>query len=106
MIDVAARLQYLMNERNMNMYSLAKKSNVPWNTIKNIYSRGTMPNINTISMLCDGLGISLVQFFADSEDTIHLTSEQQYVIDRWNALSDNEKRVISDMMDALIKNKE
>ena len=50
-------------------------------------------------MLCDGLGITLAQFFDVDGDTVHLTAEQQRVINRWDALTDREKEVIDGMMD-------
>ena len=55
MIDIGERLQQLMDERGLNMYSLAKRSGLSWNTIKNFYSRQSKPTVTTISMLCDGL---------------------------------------------------
>lgn len=99
MIDVGERLKELMDERGLNMHSLAKKSGLSWNTIKNFYSRKTKPTVTTISMLCDGLGITLAQFFDVDGETVHLTAEQQRVINRWDALTDREKEVIDGMMD-------
>ena len=65
MVNVRDRLKQLMDERDLNMYSLAKRSGLSWNTIKNIFSRSTNPTVTTLSMLCDGLGITLAQFFED-----------------------------------------
>ena len=63
MIDVGERLKELMEARGLNMHSLAKRSGLSWNTIKNFYTRKSIPTVTTISMLCDGLGITLAQFF-------------------------------------------
>ena len=44
--------------------SAGDQSAVPPSTVKNIlYGKSTNPGIVTIKMLCDGLGISLVDFF-------------------------------------------
>jgi len=82
MIDIGARLQQLMDERRLNIYSLAKKSNLSWNTIKNFYSRQTKPTVATLSMLCDGLGITMAQFFDAEGESVHLTAEQQHLLSR------------------------
>ncbi len=105
MIDVGERLKELMDERGLNMHSLAKKSGLSWNTIKNFYARKTKPTVTTISMLCDGLGITLAQFFDVEGETVHLTAEQQHVIDRWDALSDREKQAMSEMLDIVLENR-
>ena len=105
MIDVGERLKELMDERGLNMHSLAKKSGLSWNTIKNFYAQKTKPTVTTISMLCDGLGITLAQFFDVEGETVHLTAEQQHVIDRWDALSDREKQAMSEMLDIILENR-
>ena len=102
MIDIGERLQQLMDERGLNMYSLAKRSGLSWNTLKNFYSRQSKPTVTTISMLCDGLAITLSQFFEEESDNAHLTAEQQHLINRWNQLTDNEKQTISDTIDLIL----
>lgn len=102
MINVRERLQELMDERDLNMYALAKRSGLSWNTIKNIFSRTTNPTVTTLSMLCDGLGITLAQFFEEEQDVTHLTAEQQHLINRWNQLTDREKESISSMVDIIL----
>lgn len=61
---VRDRLLQLCGQRNMSLHRLATESAVPPSTVKNIlYGKSTNPGIVTIKMLCDGLGISLVDFF-------------------------------------------
>lgn len=102
MINVRDRLQMLMDERGLNMYSLAKRSGLSWNTIKNIFSRSTNPTVTTLSMLCEGLSITLAQFFEDGSENVHLTAEQQHLVNRWDQLSDREKETISNMIDVIL----
>ena len=61
---VRDRLLRLCGQKNMSLHRLATESAVPPSTVKNIlYGKSTNPGIVTIKMLCDGLGISLVDFF-------------------------------------------
>ena len=61
---VRDRLLQLCGQKNMSLHRLATESSVPPSTVKNIlYGKSTNPGIVTIKMLCDGLGISLVDFF-------------------------------------------
>lgn len=61
---VRNRLLTLCEERNMSIHRLATESAVPPSTVKNIlYGKSRNPGIVTLKMLCDGLGISLVEFF-------------------------------------------
>ena len=65
---VKNRLMRLCEERHMAIHKLAMESAVPPSTIKNIlYRKSVNPGIVTIKMLCDGLGITLVEFFDTPE---------------------------------------
>lgn len=61
---VAKRIECLCKEHKTTINGLANSAAVPPSTIKNIiYGASKNPGISTIKMLCDGLGISIVEFF-------------------------------------------
>lgn len=61
---VAQRLIQLMREKNLTMNGLAQISAVPPSTVKNIfYGKSQNPGIVTIKLLCDGMGITITEFF-------------------------------------------
>ncbi len=65
---VKNRLLRLCHERRMSIHKLAMESAVAPSTIKNIlYGKSKNPGIVTIKMLCDGLGITLIDFFNTPE---------------------------------------
>lgn len=65
---VKNRLLRLCEEKRMSIHKLATESAVPPSTIKNIlYGKSVNPGVVTIKMLCDGLGISLTEFFDTPE---------------------------------------
>ena len=62
--QVALRIQQLCAAHGYNINSLARKAGIPPTTLKNIiYGNSRNPGIITITLLCDGLGISLYDFF-------------------------------------------
>lgn len=65
---VKDRLLALCAEKRMSIHKLAIESAVPPSTIKNIlYGKSQNPGIVTIKMLCDGLGVTLNEFFNTQE---------------------------------------
>ena len=65
---VKNRILYLCEERKMTINKLATESGVAPSTIKNIlYGKSQNPGIVTLKMLCDGLGITLIEFFNTKE---------------------------------------
>lgn len=61
---VANRIDELCKERNITINNLSYISGVPNSTIKGIfYKRSKNPGVVTIKKICDGLDISLPDFF-------------------------------------------
>lgn len=72
---VKNRILRLLEEKKMPIHKLAIESAVAPSTIKNIlYGKSKNPGIVTIKMLCDGFGISLIEFF-DTEEFANLEQE-------------------------------
>lgn len=65
---VRNRILQLLGERRMSIHKLAMESAVAPSSIKNIlYGKSQNPGIVTIKMLCDGFGITLIDFFDTKE---------------------------------------
>ena len=65
---IRQRLFYLCRRRHMTIAGLSARACVPASTIKNVlYGRSQNPGIGTLQQLCDGLGVSLFEFF-DAEE--------------------------------------
>ena len=64
---VRDRILFLLDDKRMSIHKLAIESAVAPSTIKNIlYGKSVNPGLVTIKMLCDGLGITLAEFFDTS----------------------------------------
>ena len=65
---VKNRLLMLLDEKQMSIHKLAVESCVASSTIKNIlYGKSKNPGILTIKKLCDGLDITIGEFFSTPE---------------------------------------
>lgn len=74
---VKERILELCCERNITINKLATLSGVTQSTLNNIISgRNRSTTISTIKKLCDGLDISMVEFFS-SDIFDHLEQEIQ-----------------------------
>ena len=61
---VKNRILLLLEEKKTSIHKLALEAAVPPSSIKNIlYGKSKNPGIVTLKMLCDGLGITLIDFF-------------------------------------------
>ena len=61
---VATRIQELCEKQKMTVNGLANISGLSPSTVKSIiYGASKNPGVATVKILCDGLGITLVDFF-------------------------------------------
>lgn len=76
MIDcVIRRLEDLCRERNMSFNALATASGISASTVKNILNGASKnPGVVTIKKICDGLDITIVDFF-NTEEFLSLEQE-------------------------------
>jgi len=64
-LAVAYRLLELCRDHELSLNDLARVSDVPLSTIKNILNGASRnPGITTINKICAGLGITLAEFFS------------------------------------------
>ncbi len=99
-MDAKTRIKQLMREKNITEYRLAKMSGLSQSTISNIFVRNTAPTIPTIETICNGLGISMAQFFCEDgiEEPVYLTKEQKNFFNEWLSLSPEQKNVVENLV--------
>lgn len=61
--DVHNRIRDMAKERGLSAYELAKCSEMALSSLYNMYERGTMPRLETLEKLCNGMDVSLSDFF-------------------------------------------
>lgn len=67
-LAVRDRIIRLCDQRNISINKLANLAAVPPSSVKNIlYGKSQNPKIITIKMICDGLNITLGEFFSTDE---------------------------------------
>ena len=68
---VVARFQYLCAQRGWSINTLATESGVTPSTVYSLFNSSrktvTIDTIDTIKILCDGLGVTLGEFFSAPE---------------------------------------
>ena len=65
---IKTRILRLCEERHITINKLATLSALPPSSVKNIlYGKSNDPKIRTLKKLCDGLDITLADFFSSEE---------------------------------------
>ena len=101
---VLKHIRELCENRNWSIYKLAQESGISYSTLNNLFHRGNVPSVTTLSKICNGLGISLSEFFSENENTYQtLNTEQQSLLENWNHLSYYDKELVKVFISGLLK---
>lgn len=100
-MDVIGRLNDLRLKRNMSVYRLAELSGINQSTLANTFSRGTPPSLKHLEMMCETLGVTLSQFFAEDETPMHLTHEEGELIANYRRLPEGLRRAVSEIVNTV-----
>ena len=96
--DVIGRIQELCRSRSWTYYRLAKASGIPYSTLSTMLHKTNVPSVPSLMKICDGLGITLAQFFSDQDETAKLTTDQKQCLSIWNRLDSTGKELASAYM--------
>ncbi|MDO4306924.1 MAG: helix-turn-helix transcriptional regulator [Eubacteriales bacterium] len=99
-MDAQKRIRQLMEERGWTDYRLAKEANLSHSTVTNMFNRNNAPTLPTLEAVCKAFGITLAQFFTEDDES-PITEEQQKLFSTWSTLTDEQKRLLLDLMNTM-----
>lgn len=97
-MDTNQRIRQLMKERGLTEYRLALDSGLSKSTVSALLHRNTTPSVPTIEAVCNALGITVSQFFAEEGDSLSVNEEQRLLLQRYAQLTETQKRIIQQTM--------
>ena len=101
--DVIDHIAELCRERGWTYYRLSKATGIPYSTLSNMIHRHNIPTIPTLQKICDGMDISLQDFFAGDLEGAHLTKAQNEFLDIFASLSQRDKQLLKTYAKGLAK---
>ena len=100
---IIAKIEKLCEKKNISRYRLAQKSGIAQSSISTLLNRKSVPTIQTLEKICDGLDITLAQFFTEDEEYPDLTSDQKQLLSDWNAMDDHQKELVKAYIQGVIR---
>ena len=93
-MDVLDKIKNLQKEKGWSAAQLAEKAGLTPSVVSMMYKRNNQPSLPTLQAICAAFGITIAQFFADSNIPPDLTPEQIRLLEHWNTLSDEQKEAL------------
>ena len=93
-MDILEKIDKLRIEKGWTLYKLAEESEITQSTLSNMFIRKTQPTITTLTNICNGLNISLSEFFA----------EESTMLKNYRKLSNKHKIAVNNLIKNLSNN--
>ncbi len=93
--EVGAHIKYLREQRNLKKNTLANLAGVSPTYIDKLENGERCPTVEYLGYICDGLGITLAEFFRDTDEQKELNTLIQNFIAR---LSPKQQTMLLDFL--------
>ena len=100
---IATRVKELCVKHKVTKYRLSLLTGMSQTALGNIMNMKSMPTVLTLEKICDAFGITLAQFFAREGKRPDLTQEQKEIIETWDMLGAEERRILLQFVRSLKK---
>lgn len=100
-MNIMNRVNDLCRRRNLSKYRLSMLTGISQSAFSKMERQQSTLSIDTIQRICDALGISLAQFFADGDELPDLSTDQRQLLESWSLLSPNKRQFVKHMIDEL-----
>lgn len=101
---VAIKITHLLKERDWTLYRLAKESGVQSSDLKKICFCNRIPTVPTIIKICNGLGITMSEFFNEKSTSIdQLTASERQLLACFHNMAKEDKKLAADYVHSLLK---
>lgn len=100
-MDILKRIEELRDERGWSNYRLSEEAKLDSSVINNMFSRGTMPSMATLTALCEAFDLNLSQFFNADKTVFVLSDDEKNLITQYRKLDKKNKNVVNTLISGL-----
>ena len=100
---IVDKIEMLCKKRKISRYRLARRSGLALSSVSTLLNRKSVPTIYTLDKICQGLGVTLAQFFTAENTRPDLTKEQEEFLAILDEFTDEEKARVAAFMQGMRK---
>lgn len=102
MFNVLGKISALREERGWTTYRLAKLSGIPQSTISTWYRKNLLPPVDKLELICQTFGISMADFFNDTDMLVSMTEDEKNMLLQWGRLTPGQRKAVLNIVNLLL----
>ncbi len=87
--ETIRKIKKILEEKGWSLYRLSRECDIPYSSLNNLFQRNTEPTLPLLRSICNGLGISLSEFF-EGEPTpprIEFTADERKLVIEYRSMN-------------------
>ena len=102
-MDIGKRMTELRSAKGLTRYRLTQITGVSGHHIKGIEEGTRQPTIDTLQRLVEALGLTLAEFFNETQDAVYLSADERTLLENFRTISRENATVLLSVSEALKK---
>ena len=94
--QILTKIDAIRLRKGLSVFKLTELAGLSENTIYNWYNRNAVPTIVALNAICKVLEVSMAELFADQKEV--LTLQEEKLISGFGQLTENQKKIITDLI--------
>ena len=103
-MDALRKINRMRLERGWSVYRLSVESDLPQSTLINMFNRETQPSISTLEAICKGFGITLAEFFTETEEEQGEVMSEKELTEVFYGMPKESQKLVCRLMKELSRN--
>ncbi len=95
--DIVKKLNDMRLERKLSVYRLAELTGLNQSTLANTFSRGLVPSVANLESICSAMGVTMSQFFAESERDFKLSDGEIELIENYRRMPKDVQKLFKEL---------
>ena len=102
-MDIGKRMTELRSAKGLTRYRLTQITGVSGHHIKGIEEGTRQPTIDTLQRLVEALGLTLAEFFNETQYAVYLSADERTLLENFRTISRENATVLLSVSEALKK---
>lgn len=99
-LDIAKRIKDLRELKELSIYDMTVRTGLSHSCILKIENGQRQPNLNTLTKLCEGMDVTIGEFFAD-ESTAVLNDQERTVVKAMKKLTKKQRDAVVKLLNSM-----
>lgn len=104
-MEIGKRIKTIRKANNQKLLNISQLTGLSQPFISEIERGIKAPSIETLEKICTALGITLSEFFADTQEQNLISPEARQIINKLNKLTPRQLKILNDVLDEWINPK-